>query len=201
MELHPKYPVRASRLALRPLRDGDASSLAAYRSLPEVCRFVPFEPMDLQTVRQRLATTWAVQHIDAEGQQITLGAELLETGRLIGDVMLHFSSELHRTGEIGYVFHPDYGGRGYATEAVHTMLHLAFDGLQLRRITARVDGENAASARLASRLGMRQEAHQIENEWFKNRWSDELDFAILDREWRSQHGHGCPWPPRITRTG
>ncbi len=98
------------------------------------------------------------------------------------------------------MFHPDYGGRGYATEAVHTMLHLGFDELKLRRIIARVDGENEASARLATRLGMRQEAHQIENGWFKNRWSDELDFALLDREWRSLDANGCPWPLRMNRT-
>ncbi len=29
---------------------------------------------------------------------------------------------------------------------------------------------------------MRQEAHLVENEWFKGEWSDELDFAILTRE-------------------
>jgi RimJ/RimL family protein N-acetyltransferase len=33
------------------------------------------------------------------------------------------------------------------------------------------------------RLGMRQEAHLRENEMFKGAWSDELVFAVLDREW------------------
>ena len=32
---------------------------------------------------------------------------------------------------------------------------------------------------------MRREAHLIENEFFKGEWSDELDYAILAREWRS----------------
>jgi RimJ/RimL family protein N-acetyltransferase len=32
---------------------------------------------------------------------------------------------------------------------------------------------------------MRQEAHLVENEWFKGEWTDELDFAILEREWRA----------------
>lgn len=200
MELRPTYPVTASRLLLRPLGDADVEALVSYRSLEEVCRFVPFDPMDRAAVRLGLTTTWARQQIDGEGQHITLGVELLETGELAGDVMLKLSSELHRSGEVGYVFHPRYGGHGYATEAVHTLLHLAFDQLQLRRIVARVDAENAASARLAARLGMRQEARQIENEWFKGRWGDELDFALLDREWRAQHAGGCPWPPPETST-
>jgi RimJ/RimL family protein N-acetyltransferase len=63
------------------------------------------------------------------------------------------------------------------------LLHLGFDGLGLHRITARLDARNQASARVAGRLGMRQEAHLLHNEWFKGEWSDELDFAMLEAEW------------------
>jgi RimJ/RimL family protein N-acetyltransferase len=31
---------------------------------------------------------------------------------------------------------------------------------------------------------MRLEAHLIENEFVKGEWQSELDYAILDREWR-----------------
>ena len=72
------------------------------------------------------------------------------------------------------------------------MLHLAFDDLGLHRVFARVDARNTASARLAARLGMRQEAHLVENEWFKGEWTDELDFALLSREWPSRALDGCP---------
>ena len=106
--------------------------------------------------------------------------------------MLHWQSALHRNGEVGYVFHPGRSGRGYATEAVHHLLRLAFEDLGLRRVVARVDAENEASARLCRRLGMRLEARLVENEWFKERWSDELDFALLDREWEALHESGCP---------
>jgi RimJ/RimL family protein N-acetyltransferase len=105
---------------------------------------------------------------------------------LAGDVMLFWSSDEHRSGEIGYVFNPDQAGRGYATEAAEGLLSLAFDGLGLHRVVARVDARNVPSARVAQRLRMRQEAHLVENEWFKGEWSDELQFAILDREWRDR---------------
>jgi RimJ/RimL family protein N-acetyltransferase len=36
------------------------------------------------------------------------------------------------------------------------------------------------------RLGMRREAHLVENEWVKGEWTDELVFAMLDREWVAQ---------------
>jgi RimJ/RimL family protein N-acetyltransferase len=88
--------------------------------------------------------------------------------------------------EIGYVVHPDHVGRGIATEAAAPMLRFAFDpvhGLGLHRVTARIDQRNPASAAVLRKLGMRQEAVLVENEWFKGEWSTEVDFAILDREW------------------
>lgn len=30
---------------------------------------------------------------------------------------------------------------------------------------------------------MRREAHLIENEFVKGEWTDEFDYAMLDREW------------------
>jgi RimJ/RimL family protein N-acetyltransferase len=34
------------------------------------------------------------------------------------------------------------------------------------------------------KLGMRLEAHFVENEWVKDEWQSELVYAVLDREWR-----------------
>ena len=191
MALHPSYPLRSPRLALRPVSEQDIDALVAYRSIPDVCRYVPFEPMDATAVRERLRGLWARRVLEADGQPLLLGVELAATGELIGDVMLLWASAEHRSGEIGYVLHPAYSGQGYATEAAHRILHLAFDELGLHRIIARVDAENHSSARLAARLGMRQEAHLVQNEWFKGRWSDELDFAILGDEWRALAHSGC----------
>jgi RimJ/RimL family protein N-acetyltransferase len=183
MELRPLYPVLSERLALRPLGPNDIEALVAYRSRPDVCRYVPFEPMDATVVGERLAGPWSRTTLDDEGQGLTLGVELMDGGHLVGDVLLAFDSRQHRSGEIGYVLHPGFSGHGYATEAVRTLLHLAFDELGLHRVTARVDARNLPSARLAERLGMRREAHLIENEWFKGGWSDEFDFALLEQEW------------------
>lgn len=159
----------------------------AYRSLTEVCRFVPFDPMNDEVIAERLRDHWSRRTIAAEGDALTLGVELRETGRLIGDVVLFFRSAEHRAGEVGWVFHPGHAGYGYATEAAHALLHLAFDQLGLHRVTARVDSRNDASLRLAARLGMRREAHLISNEWFKGEWSDEIDLALLEDEWAAQH--------------
>ena len=194
MPLRPSYPVRTARLLLRPLHKGDVPDLLAYRSLPEVCRWVPFEPMNAETIAARLRGQWAATTLEAEGDVLTLGVELATTGEVIGDVMLRWITAKHSCGEVGYVFHPAFAGQGYATEAVHAVLHLAFDDMALHRVIARIDARNLTSTRVVARLGMRQEAHLVENERFKGEWSDELDFGLLEREWLAQHRDGCPTP-------
>jgi RimJ/RimL family protein N-acetyltransferase len=181
------------------MTEHDVRALVAYRSIPEVCRYVPFEPMDVTAVRERVNGLWQRRSLESEGDALFPGVELKATGELVGDLMLRWASAEHRCGELGYVFHPAYSGHGYATEAAHRLLHLAFDDLGLHRVIARVDADNHSSARLAVRLGMRQEAHLLENEWFKGRWSDELSFAILEHEWRAMRHTDCV--PELSRPG
>ena len=79
--------------------------------------------------------------------------------------------------------HPEHHGRGYGKEGALLLLRLGFEELRLHRIVGRCDARNAASARLMERLGMRREAHLLENEFVKGEWADELDYAMLEREW------------------
>ena len=195
MKLAPEYPVRSPRLSLRPLSAADTTALLAYRSRADVCRYVPFTPMDTAIIAERLGTAWARTSLNDEGQNLTLGVEVTDTGELVGDVVLMWHSREHRGGEIGYVLNPESSGHGYATEAVGRLLGLAFDDLGLHRVIARVDARNDASARLARRLGMRQEAYLVRNEWFKGEWTDEVDFALLEEEWATSQQNGSASDP------
>jgi RimJ/RimL family protein N-acetyltransferase len=186
--LRPEFPVRTDRLQIRPLTLDDVDAMHAYRSIPEVCRYVPFEPMTKDDIAARIGRQWASRELTDDGQVFILGVEVTESQTLVGDVMLAWSSREHATAEIGWTQHPEHGGHGYSTEAARAMLRLAFDGIGLHRVMARLDERNDASARLCERLGMRQEARLVENEWFKGEWTNELDFAILDREWRALAG-------------
>ena len=55
----------------------------------------------------------------------------------------------------------------------------------MHRVIGRVEPRNVASARVLEKLGMRREAHLIENEFVKGEWQSELVYAMLDREWRA----------------
>jgi RimJ/RimL family protein N-acetyltransferase len=187
-QLRPSYPVLTPRLRMRPLTTADIPALLAYRGRADVCRYLPFEPMDAQVLARRLGADLGARAITAEGQSLTLGVELGDSGRLIGDVVLFWRSSEHAGGEIGYVFHPDVAGQGFATEACAAMLDLGFDpvrGLGLHRVIAQMDARNTDSARLASRLGLRQEAHHRSAMIVKGEWSDLLIYAVLAQDWLS----------------
>lgn len=182
------FPLRTERLILRPFSVGDFDAVYELQSSPEITRYLPYGVRDDGEVRQALAKK-VEQTVFHEGEgALSVAIELAESGRLIGEVLLFGHSAEHRSAEIGYVFHPDYGGKGYATEAAAEVLRLAFEEFGRHRVIGRLDARNTASARVLERLGMRREAHFVQNELFKGEWSDELVYAILDHEWRELKG-------------
>lgn len=183
-------PIATERLVLRPFTPDDLEDLYAIRSRPDVVRYLYWEVNSCDEVRETLRRKAEMTRLSEEGDALTLaitspGAKGTSTG-VVGEVTLWWRSVEYRQGEIGYILHPDHHGRGLATEAASAMLDLAFGELGLHRVYGRTDARNTASAALMRRLGMRQEAHFIQNEWFKGEWGDELIFALLETEWR--HG-------------
>ena len=119
-----------------------------------------------------------------EGDVLALASEMKTTGEVVGDVVIQWVSREHALGEIGFIVHPDHQGYGYATEMTRPLLRIAFEDVGLHRVIGRAEARNTASARVTEKLGMRREAHLVENEWVKGEWQSELVYAILDREWR-----------------
>src|SRR5699024_11493582 len=84
--------------------------------------------------------------------------------------------------EIGWALDPAYGGKGFAGEAVKTVLELAFTTYGLHRVAAQMDARNEASARLAQRVGLQREAHLRQDWWSKGEWTDTLIYGVLATE-------------------
>lgn len=183
--LRPDYPLKSARLTLRPYTLSDFDDLYDIQSRPEVTRYLLFGARDRGQVRESLQERIQAATLEDEGDNLTLAVVLPETGTVIGDVVLFWTNREHRQGEIGYIFHPDHGGKGYATEATQVMLRLGFEELGLHRIVGRLNGRNTASARVLERLGMRREAHFVQNQTVKGDWADEVVYAMLEDEWRA----------------
>ncbi len=179
----PLYPLETERLLLRPLVPSDFDALYSYQSRTDVARFLLWGPRDEAEVRESLEKKLQSGIIRAPGDLLALAVVLKETSEMIGDFILHRQDDEQRQAELGYIIHPDHAGRGYATEAGRAMLTIAFEDMRMHRVFGRVEARHTGSARVLEKLGMRQEAHFVENEFVKGEWQSELVYAILDREW------------------
>lgn len=179
----PRFPIETDRLLLRPYEDSDLEALHAMLSRTDVSRYLYSEPMSEEQSRESLKKRRTRTEIRHEGDAVGPAVIRKDTGELIGDVLLQWTSEEHKQGEVGYIFHPDHAGHGYATEAAREMLRFGFEALDLHRIYGRMDGRNTASGRLMERLGMRREAHLVQNELVKGEWTDEVIYGMLASEW------------------
>jgi RimJ/RimL family protein N-acetyltransferase len=181
----PELPLRTERLRLRAFEPDDFDALLAFHSIPEAVRYVPFEartPESMQVTLDRKVTSTMLR---ANGDLLELAVMLGDNGPLIGDLLVSLQSTDDSTVEIGYMFDPAHANRGYATEAVKRLLGLVFDELGVHRVMARIDDRNRRSLALCDRLGLRAEAHLIDNFWRKGEWTSEIHYAMLDREWQA----------------
>jgi RimJ/RimL family protein N-acetyltransferase len=186
MDLHPDYPLETERLLLRPFVRGDVDAVHAYRSREDVTRFMHDGPMSREACAEAVQARVSMVSWLEEGDKLFLAVERKSDAAMMGEVVLILRSVTSRQAELGYTFHPNYFGNGYATEAGRRLLALGFGLGGMHRIYARCHALNDASRRVMQRLGMRQEAHFRGHSLVKGEWDEELVFAILEDEWREQ---------------
>ena len=176
-------PLRTERLILRLFTSGDLEAVYDMQSRPEVARYLYWSPRDRRGAADSLREKLKCARIEVEGDILNLAVVRASGGPVIGDMMLHYVSAEHRQAEIGYIIHPDAQGEGLATEAARALVDLSFRELGAHRVFGQIDARNTASARVLERVGMRREAHLVENEWVKGEWTDEVIYAVLADEW------------------
>ena len=146
------------RLTLRPFAAEDADFVLDMYSRMEVQRFIGTTPKLMQDRAEALAliNAWAARD---DGTCGIRAVEVKESGQLAGTLLLKpipaSGPEPLPSGdiEIGWHFHPDRWGQGYATEAGAAVLAHAFDA-GLPRVVAVTNPANTASQRVCTRIGL-----------------------------------------------
>ena len=93
-----------------------------------------------------------------------------------------YSAE-NNSAELGYSLSREYWNRGYATQALRTVVDAAFRSLPVNRLEAQHDMRNPASGRVMEKCGLRQEGilrSRIRN---KGEYVDVALWAILRSDW------------------
>lgn len=175
-------PLTTTRLLLRRFAEADWPAYRGYRGLDEVYAYLYRHPPDAAALREAFSKMLAAPFAD-DGDWLQLAAVRREDDQVLGEVLLKMARREARQAEVGYMFHPRFAGNGYASEAVAAIIGLGFAHFGFHRIFARIDTENRASVALVERLGLRREAHLVENDCFGGRWGSEYVYAVLSPEW------------------
>ncbi len=181
-------PIRTERLVLRDFVHGDVSAVHEYGSDAEVVRFMPWGPNTMEDtvafVERSIVAQSRSPRVDFE-----LAVTLADGGALIGGCGIRISAPSDRRADMGYCLGRDWWGRSLGTEVARALVGFGFESLRLHRIIATCDTKNVASARVLEKAGMRREAHLREDSHIRGEWRDSYLYAILEQEWRSQHGN------------
>ena len=178
----PRY---TPRLMLRPFRRRDTAAVheAVRASLPELAEYLPWavnyqRSVTSQFVRDSIGA-WA------SGRAFDFTIRSLDDGdRHLGNVSVWFTSRANRIGEVGYWVRSDATGDGVGTEATAQALRIAFEELNMHRVTTRIAVGNIASERIVQKLGLLKEGTLRDEVKVGSRWLDHTVWGILDREWR-----------------
>ena len=98
------------RLSLRAMRVGDSADMFSYASLPQVTEYLLWQPHESERATKRYLEY--AQKLYRSGEMVDWAVTLEETGRMIGTCGFASLDGENRSGEIGYVLHPDFWGEG-----------------------------------------------------------------------------------------
>lgn len=178
--------LETNRLRLRSFQDSDVPHFSAYRSDPLVAKYQSWDTPFTRTQASQFIDEMKAVVPGTPGEWYQIAIELKNDQILIGDCAFHILADDHRQAEIGFTLARSFQGQGFAFEAVTRLFDYLFEELHLHRIQAICDVDNLASSRLLERLGLRREAHFIENIWFKGEWRSEYVYGLLQKEWENR---------------
>jgi RimJ/RimL family protein N-acetyltransferase len=147
--------LETERLRLRAFKADDLDALAAMWADPQVVRFIGGHVLSREDTWRRSLAACGQWPYTGWGYWI---AELKSTGEVVGqlgfaDFKRDMDPSLEGEPELGYVFSPKVHGQGIANEACSAALEWADANLKAASYPAIISPENAASIRLAERLG------------------------------------------------
>jgi RimJ/RimL family protein N-acetyltransferase len=172
-------------VVLRPLQHDDAAGVAVVCDDETAARWIPSlpHPYTLADGEEWVADSarkWREEH------WANFAAVHVDTGAHVASCGMHVEPQ-HARGEIGYIVHPGWRGKGIAKACVALATDWGFDDLGLERIEIRADVRNVASRRTAAAAGYRFEGVLRGAMTVQDERVDDALYALLPadpRPWR-----------------
>lgn len=146
-----RLPLRTERLILRRLERTDAQTVRSLAGDWELARWTSDIPHPYDLTMAREFIVWAQSQF-ANGRRYVFAIVSRGSGDLVGVISLTLLGRIE--GELGYWIGRPFQQQGLASEAAARVVQLAFDDLDLQRVTAACLPDNEASWRVMERCGL-----------------------------------------------
>ena len=158
---HPMLTTK--RLRLRAFDARDLAGLHACFGDPEAMRYWNFPPSRTPAESARWLKILAKS--TSPNSFLAWAVADKKSDACIGMVNYHHREAHNRRLEVGYILCPKRQGAGLMTEAMRALLAYCFEDLEVHRVQALIHPDNAASIRLAKRLGFNCEGGPLIDYW------------------------------------
>ncbi len=166
-----------SKIAFKPMRLEESPLIHTYASDEDVSRYIGWKLMT--TLDETTAYVKEMLRREEAGTHLYASIYERDSGVLIGTGMLFNFDDEARQAEIGYVFHKDYWGKGYASEAINAITNFAGEQLGLHKVHASVVAANIGSARVLEKNGYALEGRLMDHFFIDDVYDDALIFGII----------------------
>ena len=172
--------LRGVKVVLRPVEEGDYALIHRWMNHPEVWHYMDYErPVSLADVADD------VEQSRAEGQPFTIVVD----GRPIGRIGLNrFRPRDRICGFYLYIGEPAFWGKGFAQDAVMTLLGFAFDRWDLFQVELWTLGDNDRALGTYERCGFVEEGRLRDRSWKDGRWVDHVMMSVNREEFERARG-------------
>jgi RimJ/RimL family protein N-acetyltransferase len=109
-----------------------------------------------------------------------------EEGNTIGHISLAGISWKNRSARITRVLIGEKAqrGKGYCNGMIKAVLKIAFEELNLHRVSLGVYDNNKAALKCYEKAGLSKEGIHRDILWYKGAWWSMIEMSILEKEWR-----------------
>ena len=167
-------------LRLRRVRLSDAEGLYKMLSDPESMKYWSHTPVS--DVSDALKVLREDVESDAKGNSICWAVTQKGSDEMIGKCILFQFSPANRRAEIGFILNRAYWRQGLMLQALQGVIHFAFNTLNLHRLEADVDPDNAGSLGILEKLGFEREGLFRDRWQLRGAWVDSVMLGLLNRE-------------------
>jgi len=162
--------LQTERLVLRKMKVSDSASLFTIWSDPEVTKFMNINSFTDES--QAVDMIEILDKLSRENRAIRYSIIELESNEIIGSCGYNSLDFSNSKAEIGYDISKDFWGKGYAPEAILSLMDYAFSALELNRIEAKAEPENVNSIKVLQKLNFTFEGTMRKCEKSKEKFID-----------------------------